>query len=260
MRGNMADASKFFRNELENRLEWSTRKCRSADSDKKKPWSIVSHGWRDVDAIDILDTNKRDITLQSSSSNVGTLKVLHANLETDETYESHQIVFNKTKWHGIGLMKNVFMQSKDGIIYSTESCKVYLGGHRYMSGVKNIGLSGLHSFDNDGNDKTIKLPPQTSDGTQSIRYANLVSFNCNNYFHFMVETLSRVVLFQRYFKTDESVDEKNIHIKYLVSTRKPFVIEGLSLVGVDVESEVFHYDGRDASVRYFIEDLYLADW
>ena len=132
-------------------------------------------------------------------------------------------------------------------------------GHRYLSGVKNIGLSGLHSFDDDNNGKTIRLPSQTSDGSQAIKYANLVSFNCNNYFHFMVETLSRAVLFQRYFKTDESVDEKNVRIKYLVPTTKSFVTEGLSLLGINVERQVFPYDGRDA-VRYFIEDLYLADW
>ena len=260
MRGNMADASKYFRDELEYRLQWSTRKCMHEDSGKRTKWSIMSHGWRDIDAIDILDTNKRDITLQSASSSVGTLKVLHTNPETDETYESHQVTFNKTKWHGIALMKNIFMQSKDGIIYSTKSCKVYLGGHRYMSGVKNIGLSGLHSFDDDSNEKTIKLPSQTSDGLQSIKYANLVSFNCKNYFHFMVETLSRVVLFQRFFKTDESFDEKNVRIKYLVPTTKSFATDGLSLLGIDVQREVFAYDGRDASIRYFIEDLYLADW
>ena len=78
------------------------------------------------------------------SNNKNRIDVLHTNLETDETYiSSEKFIFNKTKWHGVAKMKDIYMQSNDGIIYSTKQCKIYLGGHRYMSGFRRTGLSGL---------------------------------------------------------------------------------------------------------------------
>ena len=52
---------------------------------------------------------------------------------------------------------------------------------------------------NNRQDHTIELESFNTITNQKIEYANLISFNSNNYFHFMVETLS-LVLFQNYFK------------------------------------------------------------
>ncbi len=282
MQGNMNEASKFYRNELEHRLKRSTRKCVDKETNKEKKWSIIAHAWRDIDIIDTLQTNKRDIMF-SNTKKVNKLKILHIEPETDETYISDEIAFNKTKWHGVGKINDVYMQGRDGILYSTNQCKVYLGGHRYMAGIRNTGLLGLHSFNtphnnnnmdstttsttnnNNRQDHTIELESFNTITNQKIEYANLISFNSNNYFHFMVETLSRLVLFQTYFKNhNDDDDDDDTHdrtqIKYIVQTTKPFVYNALDLLDVDLKHDIISYDGMDPSVRYFIKDLYIADW
>jgi tetratricopeptide (TPR) repeat protein len=287
MQGKMNEASVHYRKELEIRLKRSTRKCVNPNTRKEQPWSIIKHAWRDIDMIYVLETNKRDVSLDSTDVN-HKLNILHSNLELDETYVSDQILFNKTKWHGVAKMENVYMQGRDGIIYSQHQCKVYLGGHRYMAGVKNIGLLGLTNFNeattneteeknadkadtannnnNNPHQHTIKLKSLDTITKKKMEYANLVSFNSNNYFHFIVETLSRLALFQRYFNRNEyeNNDGENVNskpnIKYVLHVSKPFINNALDLFGLDIAKDVVLYNGADPSIRYFIEDLYIADW
>ena len=255
-RGNMLEASDAYRLELQYRLSFqhSQQQC----SEDKGEWKAAAYAW----GASINDSDKRveilmrenkeakeiiNFSQRKGNSNVDHEDSPHVAREffTREngglvSVQQTEIVFNKTKWYGVGRIMNAYIQNQHGTVY--KGCKIYLGGHSYLAGVKNIGFRVLK-----GKMHTIDLHDHA--------YATLVSFNMRNYFHFIVEALSRFVIFEQYFSSQVGLAE---NLKYIVPNRK-HAVNIMKILGVP-DSKIHWYDGTDPSVRLHVRELYLADW
>jgi tetratricopeptide (TPR) repeat protein len=239
LNGDMVEAGASYRKELELRLvqKESLQHCVDPVAKDKARWGIADYAWSNASDATVVfwkarDAQQHGIAEHSVDENNGFVRI-----------QTNVFNFSKAKHYGVAKLRRASIQTQHGTIF--RGCTVHLGGHRYMSGVRETGFPGIVS----------KI---TTISLEESPFATLVSFNMNNYFHFMVEALSRFVVFREYFASVSNGEMLSKQVKFIVPDI-PFARASFALLEIP-EKQLFWYDISKSNVRYVVEELYVADW